>query len=142
MAIRNPLVKDYTQGAGAFGTISAQLNKLAQILGNIRGVHGVKVFQRGHEILIDGGVRTAVVSVFVGWRLWESKDWDKSATDSKATDYLKIPYDAVTAPSYISKATFEAIDFTAPPAADDVRNNALLIKISDHNGPCLIARTT
>lgn len=66
MSILNPNLNDRLQGDGAFAGIRASLNRLAMIVGNIRGGNGVNVWQRGNEIVIeaDGSLPTFTGS---GW---------------------------------------------------------------------------
>ena len=56
MAGRNINLKDgnFVTG-GPLAGIARQLNVLARIVGNIRGIDGTVVFQRRNEILIRGG---------------------------------------------------------------------------------------
>jgi len=64
-------------------------------------------------------------------------EWTQAEWTGSVTDYLKIPYDGATAPSYVSEATYDAFDWTAMPVDDgsDDRVNAKYIKLSETNGP-------
>ena len=92
------------------------------------------------EALRRPAQRGLVTAVLVAWRRWEQSEWTK--LDGEVTEYLQIPYDAVTAPSYISKEDFEALDFSTEPTGEDLRLNNLVVQLSEHTGPLLIARTT
>ena len=67
-----------------------------------------------------------------GGRRWERANWTGTASGC-----LRIPYDGVTAPSYVSEATFAALTWTAMPADDgsDDRANAMYIRLSETSGP-------
>ena len=67
MAILNPILNDRLQGDGAFAGIRASLNRLAMIVGNIRGGNGVNVWQRGNEIVIEADGSTLPSFTGTGW---------------------------------------------------------------------------
>jgi hypothetical protein len=92
-------------------------------------------FNNGDFVVQDGKVSlfrapAVIVSAVVvgGGKRWESTAW--LGTES---DFLKIPYDGVTAPSYV--ASMPAM--TAMPADDgsDPRAEALYIILSETPGP-------
>ena len=76
MAILNPILNDRLQGDGAFAGIRASLNRLAMIVGNIRGGNGVNVWQRGNEIVIEVADSAAPMSPF---KVYQSTDAEGDA---------------------------------------------------------------
>lgn len=54
MATKNPSLRDDLKGNGSWNSVAEQLNKLARMVGNMRGTNGVEVLQRSSEIVIDG----------------------------------------------------------------------------------------
>lgn len=69
-----------------------------------------------------------LTAVVVAGRRWAVADW----TGTKS-DYLQMPFDATTAPSYLTKTDYDALDWTsAPDPTDDgdIRNDALVVQIS------------
>jgi len=79
-------------------------------------------------------VRSVVTVTVGGGRRWAAAEWTGTPSD-----YLRIPYDGATAPSYVSQATYEAYDWTTMPADDgsDDRANALYVQLSQTSGPDL-----
>lgn len=67
---------------------------------------------------------TGYSEVQVAGRTWARDDW--TGTKSR---YLKVPFDGVTAPSYVTSGTWAGIDFSTEPAPGDVRNDALYVDL-------------
>jgi len=85
------------------------------------------------------GAPGGLTAVKVGGRRWEQVDWTKLEDDA-TSDFLKVPFDGVTAPSYMTEEDYDAIDWTTAPDptdADEIRNANLVLKISETPGPCL-----
>lgn len=63
--------------------------------------------------------------------------WARSSWTGLASNYLKIPYDGVTAPSYVEKDDYDDFDWSLMPSdgGSDDRANAMYIDLSETPGP-------
>lgn len=82
-----------------FNNIEARLH---QLLSNQQSSSFDQILSQS----VGGDKRRSVVAVFCGYKHF--KRWDRSDWTGDVTWYLKIPEDATTEPSYISKAEFDA----------------------------------
>lgn len=85
------------------------------------------------EGVIDCLRRVALKKIIVAGKWWLKADWTGTASR-----YLKVPFDGVTAPSYVTTEDWALIDFTTAPTEGDVREDALYLDLGEHPYPVLI----
>jgi hypothetical protein len=89
----------------------------------------------GHGESIGKHLFVPVLEVWVAGRRWPRYVDGVMQWTGTQSDYLKVPFDGVTQPSFVSAATWATLDFDNVPADGDARNDAAYIQISRTPGP-------